>query len=77
MATLPIDYTKYCESDQRILGEVEMVKALLDYCCIRHGATITLCVEHDDGHKAVARLYDHAALVQSLFDALTEFQEEY
>ena len=60
----------------QMLAETELLKQLLSYCAVRQGATITITIEHDDGHKATARLYDHAALVQSLHETLEYFQSE-
>lgn len=60
----------------RWLVDTELVKNLLDACAITPGATITITVRHDNGHVATAELYDHAALVQSLYDALEYFQSE-
>lgn len=64
------------DEDCRMICEAELVKQMLQYCMMQHGAKITISVEHDDGHKATARLYDHAALVQSLHDSLEYFQSE-
>lgn len=60
----------------RQVSEAEFVKQLLTYCSFRPGADITIQVKHSDGHCAVAHLYDHAALVQSLYEALEYFQSE-
>lgn len=64
------------DEDVRVVAEAELVKHMLDFCSVQHGATITITVEHDNGHKATAKLYDHAALIQGLYDALVTFQSE-
>jgi hypothetical protein len=71
------DYS-YTASDEdvRVVAEAELVKHMLNFCYTQHGATITITVEHDNGHKATAKLYDHEALIQSLYDALETFQSE-
>lgn len=67
----------YSDDTKRMLCQTEMVKQLLNYCAFQHGAKITIVVEHDQGHKATAELYDHAALVQSLYESLEYFQSEF
>jgi hypothetical protein len=59
-----------------LIAQAEIVKQLLSYCSCKPGATITITVAHDDGQVAIANLYDHAAFVQSLYDALEGFQNE-
>lgn len=66
----------YNFDDRRMAAEAELVKHLLDFCSVHNGANITIIIEHDNGCKAVAHLYDHAALVQSLHEALSYFQSE-
>ena len=66
----------YNTEEGRMLAQAEMVKQLLEYCSIQPGAKIKIVVEHDEGHVAVADLYDLAAIVQSLYDALEYFQSE-
>lgn len=61
---------------RKLLMQAEIVLQHLEYCMVQPGASITITVEHDEGHKATAKLYDHAALVQSLVDALKYFQSE-
>lgn len=60
----------------RMIAEAELVKGLLNYCAVKYGAKIIITVEHDDGHKAIANLYDDAAFVQALYDALIDFQRD-
>lgn len=67
---------KGLDERDRMLAEAELVKHLLNFCSVWPGAKITITVEHDNGHKAVAQLYDHAALVQELHDALSYFQTQ-
>jgi hypothetical protein len=57
-------------------AEAELVKHLLSFCSVHPGAKISIVVEHDSGHKAVANLYDHTALVQGLEDTLSYFQTQ-
>lgn len=64
------------EHVRKMLAETELLKQLINYCHVREGATITITIEHDDGHKASATLYDHAALTQTLYIALEYFQSE-
>ena len=68
--------TAYVIHEERMAAEAEIVKHLLDFCSVHSGAKITISVEHDNGHKAVLRAYDHAALVQGLYDTLDYFQSE-
>lgn len=63
------------ESGKQIL-QAEMVKQLLSYCTVAPGANITITISHDHGQIATAQLYDHAALVQGLIEALEYFQSE-
>lgn len=60
--------------DNRMYAQAEMVKQLLTYCSLQPGAKVTIAVTHEHGHTATAELYDAAALIQPLCDALTEFQ---
>lgn len=60
----------------RMLVEVEMVRQQLIACSITPGAKVTIRVEHDNGNVVSAKLYDHAALVTLLIDALDYFQSE-
>lgn len=64
------------DDDIRVVAEAELVKHILNFCYVQHGATITITVEHDSGHKATAKLYDHAALIEGLYNALETFQSE-
>ena len=64
------------DSIKRMLVQAEAVKQLLNYCAFQPDAKITVTVEHAHGHKAVAELYDQAALVQSLYQTLEYFQSE-
>lgn len=61
---------------ERMLVEAELVKTLLCACSVQQGATIEIKVTHDNGNVAVARLYDHAALVGFMIDAIEYFQSE-
>ena len=60
----------------RMLSEAEDVKQHLINCVNNPGANISIIVTSDDGKTTSAGLYDHAALVQSLIDALAYFQSE-
>lgn len=67
----------YASDEIRVMiAEVELLKSLLTFCMNKPGAKITVTVEHDDGNKVTAHLYDHAALTQSLYDTLTYFESE-
>lgn len=66
----------YDTEEGRMIAQTEMVKQLLEYCSVQPGAKIQIKVEHHDGQVAIANLYDLAALVQSLYDALEYFQSE-
>ena len=63
-------------TERKMVASAEVVKQMLKYCAVDPGAKITISVEHDDGNKATAELYDHAALVQSLIEALEYFASE-
>lgn len=75
---LPTEDRQYniAAEEERMLAEAEAVKQLLTTCCTDAGATITITVAHHSGQIATANLYDLAALVQSLFEALEYFQSE-
>lgn len=60
----------------RWLMQAEEVKQHLLFCREHPGAKITITVESDNGQVSSAELYDHAALVQSLYAALDDFQSE-
>lgn len=60
----------------RMLVEAEMVRQQLIACSITPGAKVIIRVEHDNGNVVSAELYDLAALVTSLIDALDYFQSE-
>lgn len=62
--------------EQLMIEQAEACRQLLDHCMTAPGADITIQIKHTDGQQAVAELYDHAALVQSLWLALKEFIEE-
>lgn len=64
------------ETHAKWIVDAEAVKQLLYYCCAQPGATITVSVKHDNGNYASAELYDLAAFVCSLLEALECFQEE-
>lgn len=68
----------YDSSDfERMQHEIDLVKALLEYCSMHPGADITIKISHDHGHKASAHVYDEAAFSQSLYDALDELRKTY
>lgn len=73
---MKVNYRGMDDSDKAMYTQAEIVKQLLQLCSIQPGATITITVHHNHGHKAIAELYDHAALVQSLHDTLEYFQSE-
>ena len=65
------------EYSHRMVCEAEFVKQALYFCSYHPGADITITVENPScGLKATAHLYDHAALVTSLVETLTYFQDE-
>ena len=78
------DAIKYANNRLQVLNcltnsdwvKAERIKQLLTCCMMNPGAKITITVEHDNGRKATADLYDHAALTQSLYDTLEYFQSE-
>lgn len=57
-------------------AEVDLVLHLLDFCSVHPGAKIIITVEHDNGCRATANLYDHAALNQGLCEALNYYQTQ-
>lgn len=67
---------KYLDDSYRAYCDAERVKQLLRKSYETQGANITITVQRDDGDKDTAVLYDHAALVQGLIDALDYFQSE-
>jgi hypothetical protein len=73
-----MDIAAECDSIEafRLYKQTEEVKQLLESCMDVGGADITITVKRDDGRTATAELYDHAALVQGLWDALDYFQSE-
>jgi hypothetical protein len=64
------------DTDGKHLLQAELLKQILEYCSIAPGADITITVTHAHGQKVTADLYDHAALVQGLIEALEYFQSE-
>lgn len=64
------------EEEHIMMAEIALVKNMLLFCMNKQGAKITITVEHDCGNKITANLYDHAALVQGLFDALEYLETE-
>ena len=70
------NYRELPANERKMMRQVEAVKDMLNYCAERNGATIKVIVTHDNGLTASATLYDHAALVQGLLDALNYFQSE-
>lgn len=70
------NYRELPANERKMMRQVEAVKDMLNYCIERNGATIKVTVTHDNGLTASATLYDHAALVQGLLDALNYFQSE-
>ena len=70
-----LSQTKDTDTRQQLL-QAEAVKQLLEYCMQQPGADIQIIINHDSGQKAVAKLYDHAALVSGLWEAISYFQSE-
>ena len=62
--------------DAMYIAAAEEVKQLLISCMSDPGANITISVEHDNGSKATAELYDLAAFVPGLIKALEDFQHD-
>ena len=62
--------------DFNLWESAEFVKRMLYSCMDAPGATITIAIKKDNGEESSAELYDHAALVQGLIDALDYFQDE-
>ena len=56
--------------------DVEMLMQVLTYCSWNSGADITIQIKHSNGLTASAKLYDHAALVTGLHNALEYFMSE-
>lgn len=59
-----------------MIQQAESIKQLLVLCANEGEADITISVYHSSGKTATAKLYDQAALVQSLYEALEYFQSE-
>lgn len=73
------DYSiKHHEDDVRMVSEAEFVKQALKFCYTAPTADtkITITVEHSNGNKATATLFDHVVLVDGLIMALERFQVE-
>jgi len=64
------------DEEYLMMSEIALVKNMLTFCMNKQGAKITITVEHDCGNRVTANLYDHAALVQSLYDTLAYFETE-
>lgn len=58
------------------LQQIESLQQMLNHCLQQHEAKITIAIDHSDGSSVTAQLYDHAAFVQPLIDALDEFKAE-
>lgn len=71
------DFTVAFDDDVfKLYKQAEDVKQQLECCMDATGAKITITVARDSGTTVTAELYDHAALVQGLWDALDYFQSE-
>ena len=70
------EFEQYLTEDYNMWHDAEVVKRMLESCIDDPGATIQIVVKRDDGEESSAELYDHAALVQGLVDALDYFQDE-
>lgn len=70
-------YSRLSAEEKTRVRQAEAIKQLLEYCTVNQGAKITITVTHDNGLEATANLYDHAALVQGLWEALDYFQSEH
>lgn len=71
------DFTAAFDNDVfRWYKQAEDIKQILECSMASHGAKITITVARDSGTTVTAELYDHAALVQGLWDALDYFQSE-
>ena len=64
------------EEERLMRTEIALVKNMLLFCMDKQGAKITITVDHDCGNSVTANLYDHAALVQGLYDALDYLETE-
>lgn len=64
------------EEELIMRAEIALVKNMLLFCMSKQGAKITITVDHDCGNKVTANLYDHAALVQGLYDTLEYLETE-
>lgn len=69
-------YSRLSAEDKTRVHQAEAVKQLLELCAQQAGAEVQITVRHDNGLVATANLYDHAALVQGLWDALDYYQSE-
>lgn len=72
-----LNETLRLSDEERLLRlEIALVKDMLLFCMDKQGAKITITVDHHCGNRVTANLYDHAALVQSLYDALDYLESE-
>lgn len=69
-------YSMLSAEDKSRVHQAEAVKQLLEVCMMQPGAKVQITVSHDNGLVATANLYDHAALVNGLYDALNYYQSE-
>jgi hypothetical protein len=73
------DYSiEHHDEDVRMVSEAEFVKNALKFCYTNPtaDAKIIISVEHSNGNKAIATLFDHVVLVDGLIMALEDFQTE-
>lgn len=70
-------YCRLSTEGKSRMHQAEAVKQLLELCAVQPGAKIQIIVTHKNGLVATANLYDHAALVQGLWDALDYYQSEH
>ena len=70
------DFEHTMSEDYKLWEAADEVKQMLIDCANDPGATIQIVVKRDNGLESSAELYDHAALVQGLVDALDYFQDE-
>ena len=70
------DYQNGIVDDDYMTSQTKRLQSLLNHCCIDPGADIYITVKHSNGRSVGVKLYDHAALVQELYNALDYFLSE-
>lgn len=74
--TEKLNQSNWSDEVKRMTEESSAAIQLLEHCESTPGAKISITIAHNDGQTVTANLFDHAALVQVLIEALSDFKSE-